>query len=187
MKKVSVKGDYGFDRGIGGSEIRDLQSLLNSRQSQMETLASNGFGAPEHKMEFVKNIRGVDFVNDAASVNVNGIYMALSNLQKKTVWITSFEQWGEAGGLIEDLMYFIQSNVTTVVFMGDASSPSRATLEAMGVQTEHAGDMESAVRTAFYSAGKGQSVLYCPGVSVDCGGESVAERGSSFKNAVAQL
>ena len=57
MKKVSVKGDYGFDRGIGGSEIRDLQGLLNSRRTQMATLASNGFGAPEHKMEFVKNIR----------------------------------------------------------------------------------------------------------------------------------
>ena len=87
MKKVSVKGDYGFERGIAGSEIRDLQGLLNSRRTQMATLASNGFGAPEHKMEFVKNIRGVDFVNDAASENVNGVYMALSNLQKQTVWI----------------------------------------------------------------------------------------------------
>ena len=187
MKKVSVIGDYGFERGIGGSEIRDLQSLLDSRQSQMEKLSSNGFGAPEHKMEFVKNIRGVDFVNDAASVNANGIYMALSNLQKKTVWITSFEQWGEVGGLIEDLMYFLKSMVTSVVFVGDAASPSRATIEGMGVSTEYAGDMESAVRTAFYSAGKGQSVLYSPGVPAGSEGETVAERGSSFKNAVAQL
>lgn len=183
MKKVSVKGDYGFDRGIGGSEIRDLQGLLNSRRTQMATLASNGFGAPEHKMEFVKNIRGVDFVNDAASVNVNGVYMALSNLQKKTVWITSFEQWGEAGGLIEDLMYFLQTKVSSVVFVGDAASPSRAMMEGMGVTTECAGDMESAVRTAFYSAGKDQQVLYCPGTSAD----SVAQRGNAFKTAVAQL
>ena len=183
MKKVSVKGDYGFDRGIGGSEIRDLQGLLNSRRTQMATLASNGFGAPEHKMEFVKNIRGVDFVNDAASVNVNGVYMALSNLQKKTVWITSFEQWGEAGGLIEDLMYFLQTKVSSVVFVGDAASPSRAMMEGMGVNTECAADMESAVRTAFYSSGKDQQVLYCPGTSAN----SIAQRGNAFKTAVAQL
>lgn len=187
MKKVSVKGDYGFERGIAGSEIRDLQGLLNSRRTQMATLASNGFGAPEHKMEFVKNIRGVDFVNDAASENVNGVYMALSNLQKQTVWITSFEQWGEAGGLFADLMYFIQTKVSSVVFVGDAQSPSRAMLEGMGVVTDCASDMESAVRTAFYSAGKDHQVLYCPGTPAENDGGTIARRGSSFKNAVAQL
>ena len=110
MKKVSVKGDYGFDRGIAGSEIRDLQGLLNSRRTQMAMMASNGFGTPEHKMEFVKNIRGVDFVNDAASENVNGVYMALSNLQKKAVWITAFEQWGEVGNQFAEMMEFIKND-----------------------------------------------------------------------------
>ena len=57
MKKItSVKGEYGIGFEIGGSEIRDLQGLLNSRRTQVEAIATNGFGAPEHKMEFVKNI-----------------------------------------------------------------------------------------------------------------------------------
>ena len=187
MKKASVKGDYRFDRGIAGSEIRDLQGLLNSRRTQVASMAANGFGTPEHKMEFVKNIRGIDFVNDAASINVNGVYMALSNLQKKAVWITSFEQWGEAGGLFAELMQFISKNITSVVFVGNELSPSRSLLEGMGVPTEYAPDMESAVRTAFYSSGINHTVLYCPGTPADNQGDSIEKRGSAFKDAVAQL
>ena len=188
MKKItSVKGEYGIGFERGGSEIRDLQGLLNSRRTQVATIANNGFGTPEHKMEFVKNIRGIDFTNDAASVNVNGVYMALSNLQKKAVWITAFDQWGEAGGLFAELMQFISTKITSVVFIGNEDSPSRTILEGMGVSTEYAPDMESAVRTALYSAGINQTVLYCPGTPADTPGDSIEKRGSSFKDAVAQL
>ena len=187
MKKItSVKGEYGIGFEIGGSEIRDLQGLLSSRRAQMAAMATNGFGAPEHKMEFVKNIRGIDFINDAASVNVNGVYMALSNLQKKAVWVTSFEQWGEAGGLFAELMQFISTKITSVVFVGNENSPSRTILEGMGVTTEHAADMESAVRTAFYSAGINHAVLYSPGTPAEQG-ETIESRGGAFKDAVAQL
>lgn len=188
MKKItSVKGEYGIGFEIGGSEIRDLQGLLNSRRTQVETIATNGFGAPEHKMEFVKNIRGIDFINDAASVNANGVYMALYNLQKKAVWITSFEQWGEAGGLFGELMQFISTKISSVVFVGNENSPSRATLEGLGARTEYAPDMESAVRMAFYSAGINQAVLYSPGSPAENEGCTIEKRGSSFKDAVAQL
>ena len=188
MKKItSVKGEYGIGFEIGGSEIRNVGTLLESRNAQKEMLFSNGFGTPEHRMEFVKNIRGIDFINDAASSNANGVYMALDNLQKKAVWITSFEQWGDVGSQFTDLLWFIRSKIVSVVFVGDANSPSRATFEGMGVDTDYAADMESAVRIAFYSAGKGQSVLYCPGSSAESRGETIARRGASFKSAVAQL
>ena len=172
---------------MGGSEIRNVGTLLDSRRAQVASMASNSFGVSEHRMELVKNIRGIDFVNDAASVNVNGIYMALDNLQKKAVWITSFEQWGEAGDLFADLMQLITSKISSVVFLGNGSSPSRTIIEGMGVPTDCANDMETAVRVAFYSAGANQEVLYCPGVPADTNGESIAQRGTSFKSALAQL
>lgn len=191
MKRItSVKGEYGIGFEIGGPEIRDLAGLFASRKAQVETIPSiqnNNPAIIENKMEFVRKIRGIDFINDAATSNVNGIYMALSNLPKKAVWITEFENWGEAGGLFAEIMQLIQSKVTTVVFIGNEASPSRSIIEGMGVPTECEGDMESAVRTAFYSAGINQAVLYSPGTSAESKGETISQRGDEFKSALAQL
>ncbi len=184
-KNTSIKGEYGIGFEMGGTEIRDLQSLLNSRRMQMAQVSANGFGSVEHKMEQVKTYRGVEFVNDAASCNANSVYAALSNLNKKTVWITSFEQWGEVGAQIADLMQSISKNISYVVFLGNENSPSRSFLEGLGVSSEPASDMESAVRMAFYLAGSNHAVLYCPGVPA--AEQSIEERGHAFKSAVAQL
>ena len=170
---------------MGGSEIRNVQILLSLRDKQVASIATNGLGTPEHRMELVKTIGGIDCVNDAAAVNANGIYMALTTLQKKAVWITSFDQWGEAGDLFADLMQLITTKITSVVFLGDEASPSRTIIEGMGVPTECAHDMVTAVRIAYYSAGINQALLYSPGMPADS--ESVADRGFSFKSALAQL
>lgn len=186
MKRItSLKGEYGIGFEIGGAEIRDLQSLIAIRKEQIATIPNESANALEHRMELVKNIRGIDFINDAATSNANGIYMTLSNLQKKVIWITGFDQWGETGNLFADLMQFIKENVASVVFVGDEASPSRSIIEGMDVSTEYASDMETAVRTAFYSAGSNQAVLYCPGTPAK--DESISDRGYAFKNAVAQL
>ncbi|MBR0078699.1 MAG: hypothetical protein IJP72_09915 [Bacteroidales bacterium] len=187
MKRItSTKGEYGIGYEMSGSEIRDIQGLLANRNAQLSTMRAQNLNMTEHKMEFVKNIRGIDFINDAASVNANGIYMALSNLQKKAVWITAFEQWGEVGNQFAEMMEFIKTKITSVVFVGSETSPSRTIIEGMDIPTEHAADMESAVRTAFYSAGINQSVLFSPGAT-DIFGEGISQSGDSFKSAVAQL
>lgn len=178
----SVKGEYGIGYAYGDNAIRDFQSLLDSRTSMLDSIE---LSKPEHKMEFVKSYRGIDFVNDSASVNQNGVYMAFSNTVKSVVWITSFADWNNIN---VDLLQLIVEKVDMIVYLGECSDESNSFMSALGVRTEHCEDMESAVRVAFYGCSANNEVLFCPGseAGIEFSGD-IAVRGRQFKNAVAQL
>ncbi len=168
----------------GNTGVRDFQSLLDIRSAQM---SSREVQAPEHRLETVKTVRTIDFVNDSASINQNGIYMALSNAtkSKSITWITSFDDWNAIGA---ELLQMIVEKVNMIVYLGKCSDDTKSFLNILGVRTEVCADMETAVRVAFYGSSSNQQVLLCPGVPA---GEefdgSYAVRGKEFKNAVAQL
>lgn len=185
MKKGrnSIKGEYNFGTTIGSSGVRDFQELLNLRNEQLtgfkETLNDN-----EHRREFVKNYRGVDFINDAASENVNGIYMALSNTTKNVTWITSFKEWDKID--VETLQLIIRK-VDTIVYYGNEDEYTRNFIDALNIRNEQSDDLETAVRIAFYATGADSAVLFSPGRPADDQYDNYAERGEKFKLSVAQL
>lgn len=168
---------------MNSSDIRNFQELLDLRNSQLATLKES-FDAPEHKMEFVKNIRGVDFINDSATENANGIYMALSNVTKSVTWITSFTQWND---IDVELLQMIIRKVNTVVFYGEEDELTRNFIDALNIRTDRSEDLESAVRIAFYASAQDEAVLFCPGTPANGLFENYAERGDEFKHSVAQL
>lgn len=182
--RISVKGEYGVGYAYGSTSVRDFQSLLDIRSAQ--TLPED-FQQSEHRLESVKTVRSVDFVNDSASVNQNGIYMALSNVtkSKSVTWITSFDDWNSIGA---ELLQMIVEKVSMIVYLGKCDDATKSFLNILGVRTEVSSDMETAVRIAFYGSSSDQQVLLCPGVPAgEEYGCSFAVRGKEFKNAVAQL
>jgi len=181
-RNISAKGEYGIDFSFNNNEVRNYQELLNKRNKTLNSFCE-GFGTPEHKMEFVKTIRDIDFINDAASCNANSIYMAFSNAVKKVTWITHFKQWGEVSG---DFLQMMMQKVSHIIFIGEYDYPSIAFVEALHISTNVAADIETAVRKAFYATPRGEAILYCPGNALQ-EGESINDRGTLFKNAVAQL
>lgn len=181
--RTSVKGEYNFGTSISSPAIRNFQELLNSRNCQLES-ANKTLTGKEHKMEFVKTIRGIDFINDSASSNLNGIYMALANTDKKVTWITSFTEWNK---LNSDFMALIVEKVDHVVFYNHTNPKAEVVLNAMNISTDSTNDLETAVRTAFYATKLNGSVLFSPGVPATEPYSDYAERGDYFKLAVAQL
>ncbi len=185
MKKsrISLKGEYNFGKEIYSPSIRNFQELIDSRNRQMTVVAEqmNGEG---HKMEFVKDIRGVDFINDSASSNLNGFYMALANVDKPVTWITSFREWEK---LYSDLIAMITDKVRYVVVLGDVAQKTKLFLEALDISFEESSDIETAVRKAFYATESNNAVLFSPGVGTEGEFENYSERGNQFKMAVAQL
>ncbi|SRR5574344_1006406 len=181
--KSSVKGEYSFADSINSPTIRNFQALLDSRNRQLSATTEMMSGN-EHKMEFVKTIRGIDFINDSASSNANGIYMALSNVEKKVTWITSFTEWGK---LDEDLVTLISQKVEKVIFYGYEDSKTETFLDALHIHNECSTDLETVVRTAFYSTNFNQAVLFSPGIPAGDDFQNYSERGENFKKAVAQL
>ena len=179
----STKGEYGINYEVNNADIRNFQELLNLRNSQLAAV-KEGFDVPEHKMEFVKNIRGVDFINDSAAENANGIYLALSNITKPVTWITSFTQWNN---IDVELLQLIIRKVNSIIFYGEEDELTRNFIDALNIRRDRSTDLEVAVRTAFYTSSQDEAVLFCPGTPASGKFENYAERGEEFKQSVAQL
>ena len=164
---------------MGSSEIRNFQELLDLRSQQVSDNVKTS-SEREHRLEFVKTFRDVDFVNDAASVSENSIYMAMSSLTKNAVWITSFQNWDSIGvGTLEKIV----QRVDAIIFYGEEEEQARDFSEKLNVHFACSDDLETAVRMAFYTATQRHVVLFSPGTPTD----DIALRGQAFKCAVAQL
>lgn len=184
MKKSrnSVKGEYGIGYDFSAPAVRDFQVLLDSRMAQQSAFLPN---QKEHKMEFVKNFRDVDFINDSASTNVNGLYLALSDATKPITWITSFTHWSS---IDVNLLQLIVEKVNMIVFLGKEDEETHQFIDALNVRHDSSEDLESAVRIAFYGSSAGQAVLFSPGTPAGIEyDDDFAVRGDEFKTAVAQL
>lgn len=182
-KNYSMKGEYAVGYDISSPVIRDFQELLNSRDTALRNFGED-FTAPEHKMEFVKTFRGIDFINDSSCCNVNGIYLTLSNVNQKITWITAFSEWGQ---MSNDLLQMMMAKVSNIIFYKEIDDTAKALLEAFDIYYECATDLETAVRSAFYATNANQPIVFCPGVDVSGDYLTYAERGNAFKDAVAQL
>ena len=73
------------------------------------------FEGSAHKLEHVKTLNSIDFIDDSRSVNANSVWFALQNMTKPTVWITNISS---VDRITDDLMDAIQAIVKAIVMLG---------------------------------------------------------------------
>jgi len=74
------------------------------------------FDGVEHRLEYVRTINGVDFINDSKATNVNATWYALSSYDKPIIWI--------AGGRADNNDYsqldnVVKNNVKSIICLGE--------------------------------------------------------------------
>ena len=157
--------------------------LINVRSKGLQTILSD-FDGSEHKLEFVKNIKGIDFINDSRSSNPNAVWYALETMTKPVTWITNIEK---VENITDSLITSINNKVKKIVVQGVYKNEIVDFFSNINIESFFIMNLEDAVRTAFYASEDGDVVLFSPGSH--CAGtyESYRERGYKFKDAVAQL
>ena len=157
--------------------------VLNIRKDVIrESLAD--FQGIEHRMEPVIKVSGISFINDSKATNVNSTWYALECMETDVVWI--------AGGIdkgndYSELFPIVRQKVKAVVCLGkdnkkiiEAFSDKVATI----VETT---SMEEAVRSSYYLAKKGETVLLSPACASFDLFSNYEDRGRQFKAAVRNL
>jgi len=159
------------------------QNLIRLRsESLVETLSD--FENSEHKLEFVKTIEGVDFINDSRATNANAVWFAMENLPRSIIWITNMNN---VELINEDLRQIIQEKVKIIVIQGVYNTALEDFFKKMNKDVYTVMSLEDAVRTAFYAGSSDETVLFSPGVVSAGMYRTYRERGEKFKEAVAQL
>ncbi|MCL2167628.1 MAG: hypothetical protein FWH59_00710 [Lentimicrobiaceae bacterium] len=159
------------------------QNLIRLRSESLQELLSD-FENTEHKLEFVKTIEGVDFINDSRATNANAVWFALESMTQPIIWITNMNS---IELITDDLRQLIQEKVKIVVLQGVYNSVLELLFKKMNKDVYMVMSMEDAVRTAFYAGGSDETVLFSPGVPSVGMYRTYRERGEKFKEAVAQL
>jgi UDP-N-acetylmuramoylalanine--D-glutamate ligase len=157
--------------------------VLNIRKDKIrESLAD--FQGVEHRLETVITVCGIDFINDSKATNVNSVWYALECIDTDIVWI--------AGGIdkgndYSELFQLVKKKVKAIVCLG---KDNKKILEAFRDKVKtmvETTSMEEAVRSSYYLAKKGDTVLLSPACASFDLFSNYEDRGRQFKQAIRNL
>jgi UDP-N-acetylmuramoylalanine--D-glutamate ligase len=157
--------------------------VLNIRKDTIrESLAD--FQGVEHRLEPVIKVSGINFINDSKATNVNSTWYALECMETNVVWIVGGI---DKGNDYSELFPVVSQKVKAIVCLGkDNGKIMEAFRDRIPTIVETA-SMEEAVRSAYYLAKKGETVLLSPACASFDLFNNYEDRGRQFKAAVRNL
>jgi UDP-N-acetylmuramoylalanine--D-glutamate ligase len=181
-----TKGNFEFQTKLstGDTMAENLKKNASNlrKESLKETFAE--FENVEHRLEFVANVHGIEYINDSKATNVNSTWYALERMDKKVIWIVGgvdkMVDYSSLHGLVKD-------KVRAIIYMGtEKPKMFENFMDKVSLITD-ASSMEEAVRNAYFAAEKGETVLLSPASASFNMFDNLEERGKVFKKAVRGL
>ncbi len=141
------------------------------------------FKGVEHRLEFVRNVKGVDFINDSKATTVDSAVWALKNIKKPLIMIAGGRDKNIDFTKIRDL---VKDKIKEIVLIGEAREKLAKAFSSI-VKIKDANSLREAVNSAFRDAEKGDCVLLCPMCTSFDMFKDFEERGRVFKKIVHEL
>jgi len=146
----------------------------------------NNFKGVSHRLELVKNQKGIIFYNDSKATNVNATITALKSFDKKNIFLI-------AGGdsknqILKPLEGYLKKMVSALYLIGQDAhifEESFTFIDSLKI-TNHC-SMNDAVLSAYQDAKAGDIVLLSPACASYDMYENYKERGDEFKLIVEKL
>jgi UDP-N-acetylmuramoylalanine--D-glutamate ligase len=156
---------------------------LNIRKEVIrESLAD--FQGVEHRLEPVITVCGVNFINDSKATNVNSTWYAIECMENNIIWIVGGV---DKGNDYSELFPVVKKKVKAIVCLGkDNKKIIEAFKDKVSTIVETT-SMEEAVRSSYYLAKKGETVLLSPACASFDLFKNYEDRGRQFKQAVRNL
>lgn len=141
-------------------------------------------GVP-HRLEFVRELHGVRYVNDSKATNVDAAWYALGSFRQPIVLLAGGRDKGNDYTPLYDL---VRKNVRTVIGVGEESGHKVVeTLGSVAPHADFAPTMEEAVQKAQQWAQTGDVVLLSPACASFDLFKNYEHRGEVFKTLVQAL
>lgn len=138
------------------------------------------FKGVEHRLEFVRELRGVRYVNDSKATNVESVWYALQAYRSPVVLILGGRDKGNDYSKIAPL---VSSSVKSIVAVGESADK---VVKFFGgtVSVVKAESMQDAVARSTAAAAEGDVVLLSPACASFDWFDNYEHRGRVFKEAV---
>ncbi len=208
MKDELESGVYLKDGGVFASindfqgEICKLNSLSRGLRWQVENVLPavatalllnisieitkkvlGRFAGLEHRLEWVCNRDGVDFINDSKGTNVGSVYKSLNTFDQPIILIAGGK---DKNADFSGLKKIMQEKVKHLILIGETRPKFRSVLNG-SLGYEESDSLEEAVHIAKGKAEKGDVVLLSPACASFDMFKDYIDRGNQFKSIVNNL
>jgi UDP-N-acetylmuramoylalanine--D-glutamate ligase len=157
--------------------------ILNIRKEVIrESLAD--FQGVEHRLEPVITVCGINFINDSKATNVNSTWYAIECMENDIIWIVGGV---DKGNDYSELFPVVKKKVKAIVCLGKDNSKIIEAFKDKVTTIVETTSMEEAVRSSYYLAKKGETVLLSPACASFDLFKNYEDRGRQFKQAVRNL
>jgi UDP-N-acetylmuramoylalanine--D-glutamate ligase len=150
-------------------------------ESMRETLRA--FKGIEHRIEFVRTLKGVTFYNDSKGTNVDSVRWALLGIKAGIHLIAGGRDKAGDFTALNDL---VREKVKGVYAIGEAAAKVQKAWQGITRVNMNTG-MEDAVKCAFGAAKPGETVLLSPACASFDMYRNYEERGRDYKKIVGAL
>ncbi len=142
-----------------------------------------GFKGVPHRMENVRTVDGVDYVNDSKATNVASVVVALESYTRPIILIAGGE---DKGSSYEPLRPLVKEKVKALVVLGEAAPRIAETFQDI-TRIIRVKDLHKAVRSARSLAAPGDVVLLSPACASFDMFDNFEHRGDVFRAEVQAL
>lgn len=162
-----------------GLDQQKENQFVEARQDALRTP-----GAIEHRMEFVDEVNGVEYINDSKATDVNSSWYSLECMEKPVVWIIEASKYEEDYSLFGEIA---TDKVKALVVLGEDADVINAYFEGRIPAIQHAKDIHGATLLSAAHAVPGDVVLFSPACSAFEMYRNYNERGQQFRKAVREM
>jgi UDP-N-acetylmuramoylalanine--D-glutamate ligase len=175
---------FGTSEGLNPNyqAVMAVAVILGISQDTVNSVLNN-FRGLEHRMEYVAELNGIEFINDSKATNIESTFWALKNINKPIILIAGGRDKGLKFETIRDI---VRDKVKLLILIGEAKMKLRQALKDV-VDIKESDFLEEAVRLAFHNTKKGDCVLLSPMCASFDMFANFEERGNIFKKAVREL
>lgn len=177
IETLAKQGRDRIHTGLAGIDTQRLKAMRNKSLKA----CFNRFEDTRYRMEFVARVRGREYINDAASRNINATWYSMESIQGGLIWIA------DGGDNASDYSRLVPSALRKVrmliIVNGDASRLQK-TFTGIIPAIYEAPSMSAALQKAYYYDHNDVKVLYSP---ASHNGMTTTEIGEKFRREVNEL
>jgi UDP-N-acetylmuramoylalanine--D-glutamate ligase len=179
-RDVNLSGKHNLSNGLATA----LAARASEIKSDVIRESLRTFEGVEHRLELVRAVNGVKYINDSKATNINAVWYALDSFD---VPLTLILGGRDKGNDYAELIEQIRKKVHTIIAIGEARPMIEEQLKSVVPNFKTAKDMNNAVRSAKEVAKRGEVVLLSPACSSFDMYNNYEHRGNEFKKAVNRL
>ncbi len=139
------------------------------------------YNPPPHRLEIVKEINGIEYINDSKATNVDSVFYALQALDRPLIWIVGGT---DKGNDYSPILKLVKNSVKAIVCLGVDNSKLFEVFGKMKKPMIEANSAKEAVELATNFAKPGDVVLLSPACASFDLFKNYEDRGDQFRAAV---